>query len=176
MPVADRRPGLALLAAAALTTALTGCVPQGIAFRTDTRLSIVSPRDRATVTLPVTLRWDVRDFTVAEPGGPVQPDTGYFAVFLDSTPMPPGKPLRYVARTDDSCREADGCPSEQYLNDRNVYTTTQTRLVLSRLPQTAADGKRERHRATIVLLDSQTRRIGESAFELTFDLDRKVPT
>ena len=172
----DRTGVGALVAVIGLAALLTGCVPQGLAFRTDDRLSIRSPQDRQTISLPLTLRWDIRDFTVAGPGGPVQPDTGYFAVFVDSTPVPPGKPLRYLARKDTTCRTDDGCPDEKYLNDRNIYTTTKTQLVLSRLPQTAEDGKRERHRATIVLLDAKTRRIGESAFELSFDLDRKVPS
>ena len=161
--------GAALLG---LCGALSGCVAQGLAFRVDDRLTITAPEDRSTVTLPVTLRWDVRDFDVTAPGGDPRKDAGYFAVFVDDAPMPPGKPLAWLARKDNSCRAADGCPDEEYLAARGVYTTTKTELVLSQLPRNADEDRRERHRATIVLLDAQGTRIGESAFEVAFDVSR----
>ncbi len=156
---------------------LSGCVPQGLAFRVDERLTFQAPADRSTVTLPVTLDWDIRDFEITEPGGEPREDAGYFAVFVDGTPMPPGKPLRWIARKDTSCRAADGCPDEEYLAARGIYTTTETELVLDQLPRTTSDeeqDRRERHRATIVLLDARGHRIGESAFEILFDLDREA--
>jgi hypothetical protein len=161
----------------ALCAALSGCVPQGLAFRVDERLTFQSPKDRSTVTLPVTLDWDIRDFDITPPGGAPRKDAGYFAVFVDSTPMPPGKPLRWIARKDTSCRADDGCPDEEYLEARGIYATTETELVLDQLPRTGRqddDNRRERHRATIVLLDASGRRIGESAFEILFDVDRKA--
>lgn len=140
--------------------ALAACVPQGLAFRVDDRLTFRSPEDRSTVTLPVTLEWTIRDF-----------DGESFAVFVDRPPMPPGETLRWVARDDRSCREDDGCPDEAYLNERHVYPTTRTRLVLEQVPR-GDEGRRERHRAVVVLLDADGRRMGESAFEITFDVDR----
>lgn len=167
--------GLALLA---LCAALAGCVPQGLAFRVDERLTFSSPEDRSTVRLPVTLDWEIRDFEVVPPGtGDARDGAGYFAVFVDASPMPPGKPLRWIARKDTSCRAADGCPDEEYLRARGVYTTTETELVLDQLPLTTGSDdrdRRERHRATIVLLDADGRRIGESAFEIAFDIDREA--
>ena len=160
-----------------LCAALSGCVPQGLAFRVDDRLTFRSPEDRATVTLPVKLDWEIRDFDVVPPGqGEPREDAGYFAVFVDSAPMPPGKHLRWVARKDTSCRAADGCPDEEYLLARGIYTTTETELVLEQLPTNSTDDRdrRERHRATIVLLDASGRRIGESAFEIVFDVDREA--
>lgn len=173
-----RRPATALLVAG-LCAALTGCVPEGLAFRTDTRLTIVSPEDRTEVQLPVTIDWDIRDFEIVEPGEDVDPadegEAGYFGVFVDTTPMPPGESLRWVARDDTSCREADGCPDAEYLAARGIYTTTETELVLEQLPRTGREGDpRERHRATIVLLDATGTRIGESAFEVAFDIDREA--
>lgn len=153
---------------------LSGCVPQGLAFKIDDRLSFQSPEDRATVKLPVTLDWDIRDFEITEPGGEVAEDKGYFAVFIDSSPMPPGKPLSWIARKDNSCRPSDGCPDEEYLLARGIYTTTDTELVLEQLPRGSDEDRRERHRATIVLLDASGARIGESAFELAFDIDREA--
>ncbi len=161
----------------ALCAALSGCVPQGLAFKVDERLTFRSPEDRSTVRLPVTLDWDIRDFAITPPGGEPRDDAGYFAVFVDTSPMPPGKPLRWIARKDNSCRAADGCPDEEYLEARGIYTTTETQLVLEQLPRTTSEDeedRRERHRATVVLLDASGRRIGESAFEIAFDIDREA--
>ena len=170
----DRRPATALVLAG-LCAALSGCIPQGLAFRTDERLTIVQPDDRSTVSLPVTIDWDVRDFDVTGPGGAVREGTGYFAVFVDATPVPPGKKLSWIARKDTDCRSADGCPDEEYLAARGVYTTAETELVLEQLLRTDdREGRRERHRATIVLLDASGTRIGESAFEVAVELDRKA--
>lgn len=162
-----------------LLTALAGlvaaCIPQGQAFKVDKRLSIMTPQERSTVRLPVRVDWTIKDFTVTGPGR--GGEGGYFAVFVDASPMPPGKAMHWVARKDDSCRESDGCPDEEYLNARGIYTTTKTELTLSQLPRTGSsdDGsKRERHRVTIILLDPAGKRLGESAFEVAFTLDRKV--
>ncbi len=154
--------------------AITGCVPQGLAFRVDDRLSFVSPADRSTVQLPVTVDWEIEDFEVTGPGGEPSKTSGYFGVFVDKTPMPPGKDLRWLVRKDRGCREADGCPDDEYLNTRGIYTTTDTLLLLEQLPRTADEDRRERHRVTVVLLDASGTRIGESAFELAFDIERKA--
>lgn len=157
---------------------LSGCIPEGLAFKVDERLTFRSPEDRSTVTLPVKLDWEIEDFEVVPPGkGEPRKDAGYFAVFVDGSPMPPGKDLRWIARKDNSCRADDGCPDEEYLEARGIYTTTDTELVLDQLPRTTSDDegeRRERHRATIVLLDASGTRIGESAFEIAFDVDREA--
>lgn len=161
------------IALAGVCAALAGCVPQGLAFRVDERLTFQAPEDRSTVTLPVTIDWDIRDFEVTGPGGPAREDAGYFAVFVDRTPMPPGRSLRWTARDDRGCREDDGCPDAEYLEARGIYTTTETALVLEQLPRLGDDDDpRERHRATVVLLDATGTRLGESAFEVVFDLRR----
>ena len=159
-------------ALAALSALLSGCSTDGLAFRVDERLTFVTPEDRATVPLPVTLDWEIRDFEVTGPGGPVRDDAGYFAVFVDRTPMPPGEPLRWLARDDRDCLRDEACPDAEYLSARGVYTTEDTRLVLTDLARTGDDDERERHRATVVLLDAQSRRIGESAFEIAFEIER----
>ena len=176
MPVSPARQRLARVGVALGTCALlAGCVADGLAFRVDERLTFVAPEDRSTVKVPVKLDWDIRDFDVVKPGSPVREDAGYFAVFVDAAPMPPGKPLSWIARKDNSCRPADGCPDAEYLNARGIYTTTETELVLQQLPRTSNDDdRRERHRATIILLDSSGKRIGESAFEVLFDIEREA--
>jgi hypothetical protein len=149
----------------------TGCVPQGLAFRLDDRLTITAPQDRDVVSLPVTITWEVEDFAVVEPGTQPREGAGYFAVFVDRAPVPPGETLAHVARDDTGCREDAGCPDAEYLAARGVHTTTATSLVLDQLPR-GEEGRRERHTATIVLLDGAGRRLGESAFDVAFEVDR----
>ncbi len=170
-----RRRSTTACAVLSLCGALTACVPQGLAFRADQRLTFVLPEDRSTVSLPVTIDWDIRDFAVVDPGQPAAEGEGYFAVFVDRAPVPPGESLSWIARDDDDCRAADGCPDEEYLNTRGVYATTETKLVFEQLPRTTdLEGRKERHRAVVVLLDAGGKRIGESAFEIAFDLDRST--
>lgn len=74
--MAGLRRSLPLLVA---LVALSGCTPDGLAFRVDERVDITSPRDRETVRLPLTLRWDADGI-----------DRPLFAVFVDRPPMRPG--------------------------------------------------------------------------------------
>src|SRR3954466_15628317 len=121
--------GAAGFLAACCLLALTACVPQGLAFRVDDRLTFTSPKDRAEVTLPLTVSWSVRDFSVVGPGGtPSGRSSGYFAVFVHQAPQPPGKPLSGIARKDRPCRPSQGCPSDEYLANRNIFSTTDTHL------------------------------------------------
>lgn len=169
-----RRGAVRLLAACCLLQ-VTACVPQGLAFRVDDRLKFTSPKDRAEVTLPLTVSWSVRDFSVVGPGGSKDGDkSGYFAVFVDQAPQPPGKPLAWLARKDHTCRANEGCPDDKYLAARNVYSTTDTKITFEQLPRPAReDGHRkERHSFTVVLMDPTGHRIGESAFQLDVVLRR----
>ena len=102
-------------------------------------------------------------------------DGGSFAVFLDRSPVPPGKPLNWLARNDSSCGEQPGCPDASYYAKLGVFETTGTELVINEIPgaKKKSDGKRDRHRAVIVLLDAQGQRIGEIAYDVIFDLKRK---
>jgi hypothetical protein len=162
--------------AACLCLLLSGCVSQGLAFRVDDRLTITAPGDRAEVTLPVTVRWSIRDFDVVKPGqAGSRPgtDAGYFAVFVDGTPQPPGKALAHLARKDRSCRPVDGCPDAEYFAARNIYTTSAQEITFEQLPRPADEKHKERHTVTIVLLDPAGKRLGESAFDVTFTLNRK---
>lgn len=149
----------------------TACVPDHLAFRADDRVTITAPDDHAEVTLPVTVRWRIEEFDVVEPGTPVREDAGFFAVFVDSSPMPAGKDLAWLVREDPACDRAKGCPNAKYLAERDVYITTATELRLTELAERTADGP-ERHRATIVLLDGSGRRLGESAFRIDFEVRR----
>lgn len=115
-----------------------GCA-EGQAFRVDERVRITAPRDRATVTLPLTLRWEAEGI-----------DGGSFAIFVDRAPMRPGAP---------------------FAAGRGAYRTSETELVIDEVGEPA--GGSERHAATIVLLDGDGRRSGESSFDVVFDIDEE---
>jgi hypothetical protein len=133
----------------------------GLAFREDTRVDVVAPHDRAKVALPITVRWTSR--------APVH----LFGVFVDRSPMPPGKTLDWFARDDDACKGTPGCPSVEYLAERNVFSTTRPSFTVERLLDTQRDGqRREFHEVTVVLLDGAGRRIGESAWSVEFQVKR----
>ena len=159
------------LLAPLLLLACTACVPSNLAFRADKRVSITSPEDNAKVSLPVTIRWTIRDFDVVEPGSAVRKDSGYFAVFVDRAPMPPGEDLAWLARKDDACLAEKGCPDAKSLASKDVYITTDTELVLAELDEELGGGP-ERHKATIVLIDGSGNRLGESAFHVDFEVHR----
>ncbi len=158
MRIVHRRTALVVALA---VTALAGCGVRGLAFREDTRVDIVAPADREVVALPVTVRWTVRDFG------------GTFAAIVDGSPQPPGEPLGWFARNDDSCRASDGCPDEEYLANRRVFVTPEREFTVVRLPDTEIDGRRrEFHEVTVVLLDGEGRRVGESAWSVEFQVER----
>lgn len=159
----------ALLAA---TWLLAGCAMSGLSFRVDERVRITAPEDRATVSLPVTVEWSVADFDVTGPTADVAPEAGMFGVFVDRAPQPPGEPLEWFARDDDGCRATDGCPDAEYLEQRRVHATGDTFLVIEALPRPTTSRGPERHEVTVVLLDGQGHRLGESAWHVTFEVDR----
>jgi hypothetical protein len=168
--VAERRMyalvvGMALLA--------QGCLPHGLAFVKDDRVRIVSPESHATVQTPVTIRWQVNNFRITGPDGSSDPDAGYFGVFVDRAPVPPGKPLSYVANGDKLCLATPGCPDKQYLEDHDTYSTMSTSFTLRQLPDLSAYHGHELHEVTIVMLDGQGRRNGEQAWYIDFRYDRK---
>ena len=154
------RRSTALALVAALVPLLTACGVRGLDFVQDERVTITAPGDRDEVELPVTIRWDVRDFD------------GTYAVFVDRAPVPPGQPLRWLAEDDELCEQTPGCPSEAWFRDRHVYATSSTELTIEDLPDLTEDERRDFHEATVVLLDGEGRRIGESAFTVEFQVAR----
>lgn len=146
-----------------LAVVASGCGFSGLSFRQDDRLSFLSPDDRAEVTLPLTVRWEVDDFDV--------PDDGYYAVFVDRAPQPPGKTLAWLARDDDACRAEDGCPDLAWFDQHDVVPTTETEVTIERLPA-RSDDRREFHEVTVVLVDADGRRIGETGWTLEFQVTR----
>ena len=173
-PLATRRARPLAVALVSLGAAgLTACGPVDPLFRNDRRVEITAPRSQQQVSLPFTLRWSVRDFRLTGPDGGRDAGSGYFAVFVDTAPIPPGETLASIAKDDRSCLPEQGCPDERYLADRRIFTTTRPELTISELA--VPDGERDdgrRHEATVVLLDGSGRRIGEGAWHVDFRLER----
>jgi hypothetical protein len=168
-----------LLLAVASLASVPGCTTRG-AFFTDERLDIVSPADRSTVVLPLVVRWTVDDFEVTGPDGADRDDAGYFALFLDRGPMPPGEGLGSLVDDDDdtSCVPGASCPDRAFLADRNVFTTKSTSFRFDTMADRSEGARRgagDRHEVTIVLLSGSDERIGESAFSVSFTIDREPP-
>jgi hypothetical protein len=170
----DRRPRSYLVAGAVAIVAvlLAGCsfFPSTASFRLDTRLTFVSPAQYAVVRLPVSLSWRMRDFTPLAFGqGTVSDHSGYFALFVDQTPIAPGQTMRAVAQGDSSCNPHLGCPNAQYLAEHEIYTTTATHFTLPQLAVIESDPSAvQLHTVTVVLMDSGGHRIGESAWTVSF--------
>lgn len=144
---AVRRTALAL-AGLLVAASVSGCGPY--LFRQSDRVQIVTPADHATVREPVTVSWDVKDFS--------PPRDGSFAVFVDRDPMPPGEGLGYFDPHD-----RDG-----------IHILTATSLRLPALGRLAGvdPAEQDHHDVTVVLLDAQGRRIGEYAAYAEFTVDR----
>lgn len=153
---------LALLAPACGITHISD-----LRFTVDDRLHWVSPPDRARVAQPLTLRWTMRDFTVWHPGDdPTLPNSGYFAVFVDQTPIKPGQTMKAVARGDRFCQRTPGCPDKTYLENHQVFTTSDTTLVIHDIATLPNDKEIwQLHVITVVLMSPTGHRIGESAWE-----------
>lgn len=136
-----------LLALAVALVVLPAC--GGKLFRNDHRIEILQPRKYATVDQPLTVRWQAKDFAA--------PDDGHFLVLVDRDPMPPGETLTYFRRN--------------RLDIYQVDATTFTVDVFT--PHVGANStERNRHDVTVVLLDRDGRRIGESAGFVEFTVRR----
>ncbi len=145
---------------------LSGCAIQGLQFRTDDRLEIVAPRDRTLVSLPTTIAWRI-------PRG-VEGWSRY-AVFLDTSPMPFGKNLRYLARYDKACQRQVTCPDTAWLEDRGVYVTSTDSVRIETLKDLRRDrgDARDEHEAVVVPISPDGDRIGEYAYYIQFYVSRE---
>jgi hypothetical protein len=155
---------------------LTGCGLthlHDLNFRVDKRLHFVSPKARSTVHQPVTVAWTIDGFRSAAAGSePPSRDAGYFAIFVDTTPIKPGHTMDDVAKGDPFCQRSPKCPDKHYLADHRVYATTNTQFKFPLIPNiTGSKESLQLHTFTVVLMDTAGHRIGESAWEL----DLRIP-
>lgn len=148
-----------------------GCATEGLSFRADERVEITAPADRATVELPQTFEWTVRDFEVTGRSGEAGDGAGLFALFLDRTPVGPGDDVDEALSADEEARCGDdrAC-RDAALAQRGVWVTEDTRLTVDQVGTTGRASD-DLHRLTLVLVDGRGRRVGESAFSVEFRVD-----
>jgi hypothetical protein len=96
---------------------------------------------------------------------------------MDIDPQPPGESLDYFGRDDPTCQNSPSCPDAKYLRQRGVHVTSESGMTFSNLP-IAPDvdleaGQSDIHFATLILLDPEGIRVGESAWQITFEIDRE---
>jgi len=169
---------LRLVVCAIVAVALTaGCGiahGEGLNFRVDNRLHFLSPKDRSSAHLPLTIRWKMSDFTVAPQGSaPPSPSAGFFVVFVDRAPVRPGQSLTSVCKSDPFARGDKNCPTAAYLAGKGIYLTTADQLTLQNIPNLPGNkDKKQLHTFVVTLMDTAGRRIGESAWELDLHMPR----
>src|SRR5690242_15098419 len=135
------------------------------AFRTDDRVHIATPAAESTARLPVTISWSAPDL----------PPGAAFGVFVDASVPPSGVSLRsHFADQDHKCKVVPTCPDAAYLAALDIYVTPGHSVVVSRVSHPGAKGSARIHRATIVMLDSGGRRIGEAAWSVAFTVATKA--
>jgi hypothetical protein len=159
------RTRVALGAALTALVIAQGCGVRGLSFVQDDRVDIVRPDDRAKVDLPVRIDWTVKDFT------------GSFGVLVDQAPPRAGKTLAWLFRGSDTCRGVEGkrlCATDEFLSQRNAFHTTDTEFTIEQVPQlTGNDRRREFHEVTVILLDEDGKRVGEGAWSVQFEVEKK---
>lgn len=137
-----------------------GACSSGLEFEQDRRLTFVSPASNALTHTPVRLAWTMKGFSTTGP------DAGLFAVFVDQQPVKVGHSV-------DSVLPKGTIPTPALLAEANVYVTADDHVTLRIVPDLDYDrSSRQRHEATVVLLDSKGDRINESSWTKEFDLPR----
>jgi hypothetical protein len=137
----------------------------GLSFVQDKRLDITTPKERSKVTLPVTVAWTVKNFD------------GAFAVLVDQAPPRSGKTLPWLFRGRDTCRGDTGkrlCATPAFLAEQNVFRTTSSHFTVERVNRFSGnDRRRQFHEVTVVLLDAHGHRVGEGAWSVQFEVERR---
>jgi hypothetical protein len=153
---ASRRTLSATAILAATGICVGGC--SGLEFEQDHRLSFITPASDQLTHLPVTISWTMKT-----------PGSYHFGVFIDKQAVKVGHNIDSVL--------PDGTrPTRALLAEDNVYETDQDHVTLRIVPDLQYDrASRQRHDATIVLLDANGNRINESAWVREFDLPRSGP-
>lgn len=156
----------ALVSAAASGVLLPAC-GRDLEFTVDTSIDIVAPAERSMVAQPLEVRW-------TDERGSLGPGERY-GVFVDRAPIRPGQSIESLAGDDALCEPGAACPDDTYLAGLGVHLTTERRVVLDDLPDLRTSGRSseaDRHEVTIVRIHDG-RRTGESAFNVTFQVERR---
>lgn len=133
----------------------------GLQLRADDSIEIVVPQDRAEVGVPIEVSW-----TDAAPR-----EGGAYLVLVDRSPMPPGEDVTWFARDDDSCVLSQGCPDDLWLARRGITVTGDRSVTIEIVPPRGESRADAPYDLTIVRLDADGTRDGESAFSVQFRLE-----
>jgi len=140
-----------------LCAGLSGCAFSGIDLVQDRSVTIKTPADQASVSLPLRITWT----------GSLAPGQT-FAVFVDERTLQPGQTLRSLAQHDPACLATPGCPGASWLSGHGIYLTRSHALTLSYLANLATvPGSRNAHTFTIIKV-ADGRRVGEGAWYRQF--------
>lgn len=93
---------------------------------------------------------------------------GSYLVLIDRSPMPPGETVRWFAKGDDDCAATPTCPDELYLARRGVTVATSTTVDIAIVPPLTGSREGTFHELTIIRLDADGRRDGETATTTQF--------
>lgn len=144
---------LAVVGAAWLTSLANGSLV------TDQSLAITAPAPLTTVSPPFVVSWTASRHRHSR-----------FGVFVDQSPIAPGQSLQGLATT--QCQHEPGCrPDASYLAGLGVYVTTSDHVTVPVLEPLAGADEQDAHpvhMVTIVLMNSEGRRIGEAAWQVEF--------
>jgi hypothetical protein len=157
---------------------LGGCADYSeLQFVQDHRLTFTAPGNNELVETPFKLKWRMDDFEVLPKRSKAEPtdDAGYYAVFVDLAPVKPNHTLDDVGNDDPACESDPRCPDQEYLNAKGVYVTRKPQITLDVVAPLPTKERVQRHEVTVVLLDSEGRRIGESAWWLKFKMVNRTP-
>ena len=155
--------------------AVGGCGNGGLQFRQDDRVDITAPTDRARVVAPLDVRWTTK-------GRRVRCDRKCSAIISSTDGAPCGSSsgtdnspagLLTTIKSSSSYR-IESCCSPALRGrpaDRFIYLTRKTSLTLDTLPAKSTSNRtsaKDTHDVTIVLVDADGRRRGESSWSVEF--------
>jgi hypothetical protein len=177
---ADRFRGRLRLLLLALVVVAAGCSTEGMAFRVDESVDIVSPAARSTVKLPVNITWRDEEPPAAPRVAVGDPAAEYYAAFIDRSPMRPGTSVVDLLDELDldldreTCIHKPGCPDPTSLRDLGVVLTDKPEVGLDFLPDlrpTSRGTSKDPHEVTIVRMRGDER-VGEAAYRVSFFVRR----
>ena len=120
----------------------------------------------AKVRTPVEVRWDASHVPA-----------GGFAVFVDRSPLPPGKDLRWIVDRayDRACLADPACPDASWLRSHRIYVVHTTAATITTVESSGHDRHGGVHRVSVVPLDRDGRRLDEGgdSVELVIEVARR---
>jgi hypothetical protein len=141
-----------------LALVLAACAGSPGSLQADRRVKILEPAPGATVKEPVVIRWS----STFDPG---EASGLWFVVYVDSSPIPPGRSMLDAAA--EPCETATACIAAGALAGPNVFLTDAHRINVGSLPA----GNGPQHRFTIVLVDARGVRDGDVAWNASFRIE-----